>query len=137
MARQLIPSAAPWGGYSRAVRVGNRVEVAGTVATGDDGAIVAPGDMYQQCRHILTIIEGALAEAGAAMSDVVRTRTFVTDISQVDEFLRAHTEVFADILPAATLVEVSGLLGEGAVAEIEAIAVIEAVAANEELSTSD
>ena len=127
MTRQNISSGGPWeavGGYSRAVRVGDRVEVAGTVASGADGAIVAPGDAYQQTLHIFTTIERALSEAGATLADVVRTRAFITDIGQADGFTRAHGELFADIRPVATLVEVSGLLGEGSVIEIEAIAVV-------------
>jgi enamine deaminase RidA (YjgF/YER057c/UK114 family) len=128
MTRQLISSGGPWeqaAGYSRAVRIGDRVEVAGTVATGPDGAIVAPGDAYAQTLHIFETIERALAEAGATLADVVRTRSFITDIGQADGFTRAHGELFADIRPVATLVEVSGLLGEGSVIEIEAVAVID------------
>lgn len=128
MTRQLISSGGPWeaaGGYSRAVRVGNRVEVAGTVATGPDGAIVAPGDVYEQTRYIFDKIAAALAEAGASLSDVVRTRSFTTDLDQAEGFTRAHGEIFADIRPAATLVGISGLLGDGSVIEIEAIAVID------------
>ncbi len=129
MARQLISSGGPWeasGGYSRAVRVGNRVEVAGTVASGPDGAIVAPGDVYEQTRYIFfDKIASALAEAGASLSDVVRTRSFTTDLGQAEGFTRAHGEIFGDIRPAATLVGISGLLGEGSVIEIEATAVID------------
>jgi enamine deaminase RidA (YjgF/YER057c/UK114 family) len=128
MARQLISSGGPWeaeGGYSRAVRVGDRIEVAGTVATGPDGSIVAPGDAYQQTLHIFTTIERALGEAGATLADVVRTRAFITDLDQAEGFTRAHGRIFADIRPAATLVEVSGLLGDGTVIEIEAVAVVE------------
>ena len=120
--RQVISSGAPWEatvGYSRAVRVGNHVSVAGTIAVDEDGKVVAPGDAYLQAKAILATIEAALAEAGASMADVVRTRTFITDLSQWEGFGRAHGEVFADVRPAATLVEVSGLLGEGAVIEIE------------------
>jgi len=120
--RQTISSGAPWEtivGYSRAVRVGNHVSVAGTVAAGPDGAIVAPGDAYEQTKAIFTTISAALAEAGATMADVVRTRSFITDISQWERFGQAHGEFFADIRPASTLVEVSGLLGDGAVIEIE------------------
>lgn len=127
MARQLISSGGPWeaaGGYSRAVRVGDRVEVAGTVAAGPDGAIVAPGDVYEQTIYVFGVIERALAEAGATLADVVRTRSFTTDISQAEGFTRAHGELFGDIRPAATLVEISGLLGDGTVIEIEASAII-------------
>lgn len=127
MDRQLISSGGPWeetAGYSRAVRVGCHVEVAGTVATGPGGAIVAPGDAYEQTRYIFGIIERALSEAGASLADVVRTRAFITDIGLADGFTRAHGELFADVRPAATLVEVSGLLGHGTVIEIEATAVV-------------
>ncbi|MEM9565264.1 MAG: RidA family protein [Actinomycetota bacterium] len=127
MTRQLISSGGPWeaaAGYSRAVRVDDRVEVAGTVATDPDGAIVAPGDAYEQTRYIFATIERALVEAGATLADVVRTRAFITDIDQADGFTRAHGELFGDIRPAATLVAVAGLLGDGTVIEIEASAII-------------
>lgn len=125
--RQLISSGGPWEvsvGYSRAVRVGNHVAVAGTVAVGPDGQVVAPGDAYQQTKAIFATIEGALAEAGASLEDVVRTRSFITDLSQSEGFSRAHGEAFASIRPAATLVEVSGLMGDGTVIEIEADAIV-------------
>lgn len=128
MSRQLISSGGPWEskvGYSRAVRVGNVVTVAGTVAVGPDGNIVAPGDAYEQTRTIFATIGKALEEAGASMSDVVRTRSFITDISQWAGFGRAHGEFFAEIRPASTLVEVSGLLGDGSVIEIEVDAIID------------
>ncbi|MGF1597572.1 MAG: RidA family protein [Acidimicrobiales bacterium] len=128
MTRQLISSGGPWeavAGYSRAVRVGDRIEVAGTVAVGPDGAIFAPGDAYEQTRHIFATIERALIEAGAALTDVVRTRAFITDLDQADGFTRAHGEIFAAIRPAATLVGVTGLLGDGSVIEIEAVAIID------------
>ncbi len=128
MTRQRVSSGGPWeeiGGYSRAVRVGAHVAVAGTVATTPDGSIHAPGDCYEQTAYVLGVIEAALVEAGASLADVVRTRSFVTDIAMVDDFIRAHGEVFGDIRPAATLVEVGGLLGEGSVIEIEADAIVE------------
>lgn len=128
MSRQLISSGGPWEnevGYSRAVRVGNVVSVAGTVAVGPDGNIVAPGDAYEQTRAILATIGRALEEAGASVADVVRTRSFITDISQWEGFGRAHGEVFRDVRPASTLVEVSGLLGDGSVIEIELDAIID------------
>ena len=127
MNRKLVSSGAPWEasvGYSRAVRVGSHVSVAGTVATDPEGNIIAPGDAYEQAKAIFGIIEAALAEAGASLADVVRTRTFITDIDQWEGFGRAHGEVFGEIRPAATLVEITGLVGEGAVIEIEADAVI-------------
>ena len=125
--RRNISSGGPWegpGGYSRAVRIGNVIAVAGTVAVGPDGEVVAPGDAYAQTRAIFATIERALVEAGASLTDVVRTRAFITDIDQWEGFLRAHGEIFGDIRPAATMVEVSGLLGEGTVIEIEADAVV-------------
>jgi enamine deaminase RidA (YjgF/YER057c/UK114 family) len=125
--RQLISSGAPWEaavGYSRAVRVGDHVSVAGTVAVDDLGNVVAPGDAYSQTRAIFAIIGRALTEAGASLDDVVRTRSFITDLGQWEAFGRAHGEVFSQIRPASTLVEVSDLLGEGTVIEIEVDAVI-------------
>ncbi len=128
MSRQVISSGGPWEmqvGYSRAVRVGNVVSVAGTVAAGPDGNIVAPGDAYEQTKVIFATIAAALEEPGASLADVVRTRSFITDIKQWEGFGAAHGEVFAAIRPAATLVEVSGLLGEGSVIEIEVDAIID------------
>lgn len=125
--RQLISSGGPWEasvGYSRAVRVGNQVAVAGTVAIGPGGEVVAPGDAYRQAKAIFATIEAALTEAGASMADVVRTRSFITDLSQLEGFGRAHGEVFSTIRPAATLVEVAGLIGDGTVIEIEVDAVV-------------
>ncbi len=128
MARQMISSGGPWeakGGYSRAVRVGSQVIVAGTVAVGADGEVVAPGDAYEPTRAIFGVIEQALGEAGASLGDIVRTRSFITDLTQSEGFTRAHGEIFGQIRPAATLVEVSGLLGDGTVIEIEADAIID------------
>ena len=110
-------------GYSRAVRVGNWVAVSGSTSLGPDG-VAHPGDCYGQAIHILGVIEKALKEAGAQLSDVVRTRTFITDIANLDEFLRAHGEMFAEIRPAATLVEVSGLVHPDLLIEIEVDAII-------------
>lgn len=111
-------------GYSRAVRVGNVVEVAGTTAVDAAGQVVGAGDAYVQARYVLAKIERALAEAGAALGDVVRTRMFVTDIAQWQEVGRAHGEVFAAIRPVATLVGVAALIDPALLVEIEASAII-------------
>ena len=128
MPRQNISSGAKWEpvvGYSRAVKVGPFIHVAGTTAVDGAGAVVAPGDAYAQTAFILKKIETALKEGGATMADVVRTRMFVTDISLFDDVGRAHGEVFRDIRPAATMVEIKALVSPGMVIEIEADAYVE------------
>lgn len=125
--RKLISSGGPWEsvvGYSRAVRVGNHVYVAGTTAANPDGTIHGGDDAYAQAKRCFETIEKALAEAGATMADVVRTRMFVTDISRWEEFGRAHGEYFRDIRPAATMVQVSALIDPAMLVEIEVEAVI-------------
>ena len=110
--------------YSRAVRIGQHVFVSGTTASNSDGTTVAVGDSYQQTVFILRKIESALAEVGATLADVARTRMFVTDISRWEEIGRAHGEVFAGINPAATMVEVRRLVNADHLVEIEVDAVV-------------
>jgi enamine deaminase RidA (YjgF/YER057c/UK114 family) len=127
MARQNISSGTKWEplvGYSRAVRVGPYVHVAGTTAVDASGALVGPGDAYAQTAFILRKIEDALGQAGASMSQVVRTRLFVTDISRFEEFGQAHGEVFRSVRPASTMVEVKALVDPQMLIEIEADAYV-------------
>lgn len=109
-------------GYSRAVQVGNVLEVAGTVAVGDAG-LVGKGSVYEQTKFALNKIEKVLAQAGFALTDVVRTRVFVTDITRWEEAGRAHGEYFGAIKPASSMIEVSGLIDPEFLVEIEATAI--------------
>ena len=125
--RQLISSGTVWErkfGYSRAVRVGNLIAVAGTTAVDENGTVIGVGDPGAQARFIFQKIGRALAEAGASLEDVVRVRTFVTDISRWEDVARVQGEVFAEIRPAATLVEVSALVAPELLVEIEVDAMV-------------
>ena len=127
MDRQHISSGAPWEsvvGYARAVRVGPFVYVTGTAAVDADGAVVAPGDAAAQTAFILDKIARALDDLGASLGDVVRTRIYVTDITQWEAIGRAHGAVFGEILPATTMVEVAALIDPEMLVEIEADAVV-------------
>jgi len=112
-------------GYSRAVKIGNIVEVTGTVASGENGEVVGKNDAYAQTKYIYQKIEKILVQAGAAMNDVIRVRMFVTDISRWQEYGKAHSEFFKDIKPCNTMVEVSALIEPAYLIEIEATAIIE------------
>lgn len=128
MNRTNYSSGAKWEdivGYSRAVKVGNTIEVTGTVAVDDNSNLVGGNDAYEQTRFILQKIEAVLQRAGASLKDVVRTRMFVTDISRWEEYGKAHGEFFKDIKPCTTMVEVSNLISSEYLVEIEATAIIE------------
>jgi len=125
MERINISSGAKWEdivGYSRAVRIGNTIEVAGTTAV-NGNEVMSPGDVYGQCIYIFKKMEKALIDAGATLNDVIRTRIYITDITRWEEAGRAHGEFFKDIKPATTMIEVSRLIDPLLLVEIEASAV--------------
>ena len=125
--RKNISSGSPWEefvSYSRAVKVGNLIEVSGTVAN-VDGKVFAEGNLYEQTKCVLEIIKSTLEDAGASMKDVVRTRMYVRNILEWKEAGRAHGEAFGEIRPATTMVEVSRLIEEEYLIEIEATAILE------------
>ncbi|MFD2532561.1 RidA family protein [Gracilimonas halophila] len=128
MKRQNITSGTEWEGrvgYSRTVKVGNQIFVSGTTAVDEQGKVVGKGDVYLQTKQCILNIEKALNKAGASLEDVVRTRTFITNIEEWKAFGKAHEEFFGAIKPAATLVEVSKLIDDDLLVEIEADAVLE------------
>ena len=127
--RQNVDAKRPWAailGYSRAVRVGDVIEVSGTAAAGPDGSVLAQGDVYGQSREALRIIGEALAEAGGSFADVVRTRIYLSDASTWEQAGRAHGEVFADVRPANTTMAVNGFIDPAILVEIEATAILDA-----------
>ena len=111
-------------GYSRAVKVGNHIEVSGTVASDENGEVIGKDNPYKQTKYILQKIEKALANAGASLHDVVRTRMFVTDISRFEEYAKAHGEAFSSIKPCTSMLEVKALVAPEYLIEIEATAII-------------
>lgn len=128
MGRTKISSGAKWEdvvGYSRVVRVGNIIEVTGTIAVDDEGNVVGKDNAYLQASFILQKIEKYLAKAGAGMKDVVRTRMFVTDISRWEEYGRAHGEYFKDIKPCTSMIGIGELIDPDYLIEIEATAIVE------------
>jgi enamine deaminase RidA (YjgF/YER057c/UK114 family) len=127
MKRTNYSSGAKWEdivGYSRAVRIGNIIEVTGTVAVDDNSNLVGGNNAYEQAKFAIQKIEAVLQRAGASLSDVVRTRMFVTDISRWEEYGKAHGEFFKDIKPCTSMIEVKGLISPEYLIEIEATAVV-------------
>ena len=128
MTRQNIVSKSPYGkqiGFSRAVRIGNFIAVSGTAPVGIDSKPAFPGDLFNQTKYCLEIIGNAIADAGGHLKNVIRTRVYLTDISRWQEAGRAHGEVFSEIGPACTFVEVKGLIEKEWLVEIEADCIID------------
>jgi enamine deaminase RidA (YjgF/YER057c/UK114 family) len=126
MTRRLFPSGSPYEakiGFSRAVAVGGMLSVAGTAPIAEDGSVASPGDVYGQTRRCLETVRAAIEQAGFSVSNVVRTRILLTDVSRWEEAARAHGEMFAEVRPALTVMEVSGFIDPGWLVEIEADAV--------------
>lgn len=129
MERNAVSANRPWErvvGYSRAVRVGQTIEVSGTAAAAPDGTILAPGDLHRQTQKALEIIGNALRDLGASFEDVVRTRVFLKDISRWEEAGRAHGEAFGSVRPATAFIGASGFVHPEILVEIEATAVVDA-----------
>ena len=127
MKRTNYSSGAKWEdivGYSRAVKIGNTVEVTGTVSVNENNELIGDNNAYEQTKYIIQKIEKVLTNAGASLKDVVRTRMFVTDISRWEEYGKAHGEFFQHIKPCTTMIEVSKLIAPGYLIEIEATAII-------------
>jgi enamine deaminase RidA (YjgF/YER057c/UK114 family) len=127
MNRSNYSSGAKWEdivGYSRAVKVGNTIEITGTVAVDDNSELVGGNNAYEQTRFIIQKIEKVLKQAGASLKDVVRTRMFVTDISRWEEYGKAHGEFFRDIKPCTSMIEVKGLIEKEYLIEVEATAIL-------------
>lgn len=127
MQRTNYSSGAKWEdivGYSRAVRIGNTIEVTGTVAVDEHGKVAGSNNAYEQTKFVIKKIEKVLQRAGASLKDVVRTRMFVTDISKWEEYGKAHGEFFKDIKPCTSMIEISALIDPAYLIEIEATAII-------------
>ena len=127
MERTNYSSGAKWEdivGYSRAVKIGNTIEVTGTVAVDENSVLIGKGDAYAQTKFIIEKIQAVLVRAGATLNDVVRTRMFVTDISRWEEYGKAHGEFFSVIKPCTSMIEVKGLIDPEYLIEIEATAII-------------
>lgn len=127
MERRIVPSERVWShvGYSRAIRVGDVIEVAGTTASAPGGVVVAPGDLYEQTKYVIGIIKDAIEQLGGSVEDVVRTRVFLTDMSRWEEAGRAHGEVFGEIQPASAFVGTNALLHPDLLIEVEATAIVQ------------